>query len=224
MSNDPLRFVHPRASQVIWQLARALLVLLAPLGHGWIGRGWDTTGEHSTGRALDIIIATKVGQLPTKAQKAIGNLLVAWLIRHADQLHIRHIIWDGRIWKRRYRNTPTAWTPLRNRRGNSDWHYDHIHVYLDDANGTVPDAPLVPVHIIQKEIKNMDPQELVNGILLSEVTANGKRQPIVQHFADMVVATHAQSLAVTAERERDKAHLDQVLAELGKLREEVKKK
>lgn len=122
----------------VWAITRG------PAPSIWIGRGYDTNKatEHGTGRALDIIASSRVGSLPTAAEKSAAERVVAWLIRHADALHVRHIIWDARIWKRRYRGTPTAWTPLTKRSGISDWHQDHIHVLLDDTSGSVPSTPL----------------------------------------------------------------------------------
>lgn len=141
--SDPFRYVSA-ATKVIKDLARHIWAITRPAASTiWIGRGWSPNAvEHATGRALDIIVSRRVGILPTPAEKAAGEAVVAWLIRHADALHIRHIIWDGRIWKRRYRHTPTAWTRHKSRPDISEQHRDHIHVYCDDANGTVPTAPL----------------------------------------------------------------------------------
>ena len=148
MALDPYRFVSTASAPIkalavqVWTMTRAAASTI------WIGRGWDTAAsgstEHHSGRALDIMASAKVGRLPTSAEHAAAEKLVAWLIRHADQMHVRHIIWDGRIWKRRYRGTATAWSKLTGRSGVSDWHQDHIHVYLDDTAGSIPDAPLVP--------------------------------------------------------------------------------
>lgn len=66
-------------------------------------------------------------------------------------------------------------------------------------------------------------QQIADAILLSPVTANGKTAPLVQHFAEMAVATAAQSNAVTAERSRDAANVTKVLDEVKALRAEVKK-
>lgn len=108
----------------------------------WIGRAYQADGsEHGTGRAVDIIVSREVGRLPTREEKAAGDLLAAWLTRHARQLHIRHIIWRNRIWKTRY--AAQGWQPLPgNRRNTSDRHDDHIHVLHEDDDGSVPDDPI----------------------------------------------------------------------------------
>lgn len=148
MALDPFRYVS-KASAPIQDLARRVWAITRPPAASiWIGRGWDTAAsgstEHHSGRALDIMVSAKVGRMPTMAEAAAGEQMVAWLIRHADQMHVRHVIWNRRIWKRRYRGTATAWSKLTGRSGVSDWHQDHIHVYLDDTAGSIPDAPLVP--------------------------------------------------------------------------------
>ncbi|MDO5091837.1 MAG: hypothetical protein Q4D79_00185 [Propionibacteriaceae bacterium] len=108
----------------------------------WIGRAWQADGsEHQTGRAVDIIVSGQVGRLPTPSEKAAGDLLAAWLTRHARQLHIRHVIWNAQIWKTRYASQ--GWQPLSGpRSGLSDWHRDHVHVLMQDADGSVPADPI----------------------------------------------------------------------------------
>lgn len=147
MSTDPFRYVS-KASNVIKLLARQVWYMTrAEAPNIWIGRGWDepsSSFEHGTGRALDIIVSEKVGRRPTVTQRYAGNLVANWLIRYAEALNIRHIIWNGKIWRRRYASQGWGTLPGRNSKSSvSDWHYDHIHVYLDDTNGYVPNAPLL---------------------------------------------------------------------------------
>ena len=146
MPIDPYRNVS-KASPVIKALAVQVYTMTRRTASSiWIGRGWDTASsgsvEHNSGRALDIMVARNVGRLPSSSEFSAGVKVVGWLIRNADALHIRHIIWDRKIWKRRYRGTKTEWSNLTGRKGISDWHQDHIHVYLDDVNGKVPSTPL----------------------------------------------------------------------------------
>ena len=106
----------------------------------WPGSGYRTTKatEHGLGRALDIICVESVGILARTrdpAGWAEMQALVALLIRYAEPLRIRHIIWDRRIYRTRYR----AWGPLTGRFGVSDWHEDHAHVLLEpDSPGWLP--------------------------------------------------------------------------------------
>lgn len=136
MASSVYNNVHPKAGPSVWALARSVYegTRTANLSSIWIGRGWDDNGEHTTGRALDIIVSRRVGVLPTAAEKAAGEVLVAWLVKYAESMHIRHIIWDKRIYRTRYK----AWGPIYNRSGISDWHQDHVHVLFDDNSGKIP--------------------------------------------------------------------------------------
>lgn len=73
----------------------------------------------------------------------------------------------------------------------------------------------------QKENK-MNANELAAAILNYPVTANGKKQELVQHLADLFVATAAQSAAVTAEANRDKALQKQLLDAINALSAKIK--
>lgn len=99
---DPFRYVS-RASSIIHALARQIYNMTrATAPDVWIGRGYAPDSvEHKTGRALDVITSTKVGRRPTPEQHRDAEALCAWLIRHAQQLHLRHIIYNRRIWSRR---------------------------------------------------------------------------------------------------------------------------
>lgn len=206
MSIDPFRLVHRKAAPVIWDLARAIDNLTrAAGGSTWIGRGWSPDSEeHATGRALDVIISARVGKLPTAVEVLAGDLLAAWLIRHADTLHVRHILWRRRIWRRR--RAAEGWRPLPGRTSASspsDWHDDHIHLLLDDTAGRVPsNAPLAAAPPPRKEtnmartISDDDVTALVEQLLTHPVQANGKRDALVQHLAEGFVADAAQSRAL----------------------------
>ena len=114
----------------------------------WIGRGWGTPylrgpypssgqwdDEHGTGRALDIICAPEVGIRSSGAYRGAGDKIVAWLISNARAMHIRHIIWQDRIYKTRYGN----WMRFTGDRSNiSARHEDHIHVFFEDVDGIIP--------------------------------------------------------------------------------------
>lgn len=103
----------------------------------WIGSGWrSSSSEHVTGRALDVIATAKTGILARAKDKAgyaaMNQLINDVLIPHAAALGIRHIIWDRRIYRTRYK----AWGPLPGRTsssGVSDWHEDHAHIWLEPS-------------------------------------------------------------------------------------------
>ena len=137
----------------------------------WIGRAYDRSSrEHGTGKAIDYILSSKVGIMPTAEQKAAGDLLVAWLIKHAKQLHIRHIIWRNRIWKTRY--AAQGWQPLPGRRTEiSDAHYDHVHILFDDDGGSVPNDPITST--TTNPIPEEDDMPSINELLSAPVGGSG---------------------------------------------------
>lgn len=78
--------------------------------------GWDAHGEHSSGRALDIMTS----------DYALGTQIAAFLQAHSAELDLYDIIWWDRIW-----------TPVRASEGWRDYgdygsptanHMDHVHV------------------------------------------------------------------------------------------------
>jgi len=78
--------------------------------------GWDAHGEHSSGKAIDIMTS----------DKALGDQIAAFLQSHASELHLYDVIWWDRIW-----------TPERASEGWRDYgdhgsatanHMDHVHV------------------------------------------------------------------------------------------------
>jgi hypothetical protein len=78
--------------------------------------GWDNHGEHSSGKALDIMTS----------DVALGNSIAAFLQSHASELHLYDILWRQRIW------TPVraseGWRFFADRGSPTANHYDHVHV------------------------------------------------------------------------------------------------
>lgn len=78
--------------------------------------GWDAHGEHSSGKALDIMTS----------DVALGNAIAAFLQAHASELNIYDILWRQRIW------TPVraseGWRTFADRGSATANHYDHVHV------------------------------------------------------------------------------------------------
>lgn len=141
LSSNSRTIVKALAASVYWGTRKTYPMV-------WIGRGWDThtisgeypesgqwSDEHGTGRALDIICAPEVGVRSTGKYYEAGEAVLSWLMASAKQMHIRHIIWQNRIWKTRY----GTWSQLSgNRSGVSDRHEDHLHVFFEDNHGSVP--------------------------------------------------------------------------------------
>ncbi|MFN8194039.1 MAG: mucin-2 protein [Nocardioidaceae bacterium] len=78
--------------------------------------GWDNHGEHSSGKALDIMTS----------DVALGNAIAEFLQSHASELHLYDILWRQRIW------TPVraseGWRLFPNRGSATANHFDHVHV------------------------------------------------------------------------------------------------
>jgi hypothetical protein len=78
--------------------------------------GWDAHGEHSSGKAIDIMTS----------DVALGNAIAAFLQQHASQLHLYDILWRQHIW------TPVraseGWRLFADRGSPTANHYDHVHV------------------------------------------------------------------------------------------------
>lgn len=151
-------------AQHIWDTTRDGLDTI------WIGRGYQADGsEHETGRALDIIASSRVGIRPTATELAAGNWVVSWLILHADQLHVRHIIWQDKIYKHRYK----SWQQFTGDRSSlTSRHEDHIHVLLQDTAGTVPAEPITKG--ITMSISRADHQLIAESAIQAQLVQTGR--------------------------------------------------
>ncbi len=78
--------------------------------------GWDNHGEHSSGRALDIMVS----------DVQLGTAIAEFLRSHAAELHLYDILWRQHIW------TPVrsseGWRAMSSRGSATANHYDHVHV------------------------------------------------------------------------------------------------
>jgi hypothetical protein len=78
--------------------------------------GWSNHGEHSSGRALDIMVSD-VG---------LGTAIAEFLRAHASELHLYDVIWRQHIW------TPErageGWRSMSSRGSATANHFDHVHV------------------------------------------------------------------------------------------------
>ena len=79
--------------------------------------GWRGDGEHSSGRAIDIMVAGSLGQ-------AIAD----WLRANAGALRVSDIIWAQRIWTGQ--RGSEGWRWMENRGSTTANHYDHVHVQV----------------------------------------------------------------------------------------------
>ena len=78
--------------------------------------GWDAHGEHSSGKAIDIMTS----------DKALGDQIAGFLQSHASELDLYDVIWWDRIW------TPVrsaeGWRAYGDHGSATANHMDHVHV------------------------------------------------------------------------------------------------
>jgi hypothetical protein len=78
--------------------------------------GWDAHGEHSSGKALDI--------MTTDVQ--LGNSIAAFLQANASELNIFDVIWRQHIWTTQ--RAGDGWRAMPDRGSVTANHYNHVHV------------------------------------------------------------------------------------------------
>ena len=78
--------------------------------------GWDNHGEHSSGKALDIM----------NSDVTLGNQIAAFLQAHASELDIFDVIWRQHIWTTE--RAGDGWRSMPNRGSATANHMDHVHV------------------------------------------------------------------------------------------------
>jgi hypothetical protein len=81
--------------------------------------GWSNHGEHSSGKALDIMTS----------DIALGTAIAEFLQSHASELDLYDVIWRQHIW------TPVraseGWRYMPSRGSATANHYDHVHVSVN---------------------------------------------------------------------------------------------
>jgi acyl-coenzyme A thioesterase PaaI-like protein len=78
--------------------------------------GWDAHGEHSSGKALDIMTS----------DVQLGNAIAAYLQAHAAELDIFDVIWRQRIWTTQ--RAGDGWRSMPDRGSVTANHFNHVHV------------------------------------------------------------------------------------------------
>jgi uncharacterized protein YraI len=73
-------------------------------------------GEHSEGRALDIMVSSS----------SLGDAIASWVRANYKQLGVSEVIWAQRIWT--VQRASEGWRPMADRGSTTANHYDHVHV------------------------------------------------------------------------------------------------
>lgn len=78
--------------------------------------GWDNHGEHSSGRAIDIMTS----------DVQLGTAIAEFLRANAAELNLYNVIWRQRIYTQE--RGGEGWRHMSNRGSATANHYDHVHV------------------------------------------------------------------------------------------------
>ena len=81
----------------------------------FLGRRGD--GEHSSGRAIDVMVSG-----------ARVREIAGWLRAHASELGVIEVIYEQKIWTQQ--RSGEGWRQMSDRGGRTANHYDHIHVLV----------------------------------------------------------------------------------------------
>lgn len=83
----------------------------------------DYTSDHSTGRAVDVMIPDY------QANQALGWQVAEYLRENADRLNITYVIWAQRIWS--VQRSAEGWRAMGDRGSDNANHYNHVHVSVE---------------------------------------------------------------------------------------------
>lgn len=98
----------------------------------WDAHAWNPSSDHPKGRACDLFPGA-FGEFPTGPPLDAGWELANWLRTNADALHVRYVIWQGRIWQAGQGDVG-GWGKRYTGGGVYDptdatgGHFDHVHV------------------------------------------------------------------------------------------------
>ena len=81
--------------------------------------GWDAHGEHSSGKAIDIMTS----------DVELGTAIAEFLHAHAAELNLYDIIWRQHIWTPE--RSSEGWRYMSSRGSATADHYDHVHVAVN---------------------------------------------------------------------------------------------
>jgi hypothetical protein len=92
---------------------------------GGVSAGRQPVAAHDAGRALDVSVRPV-----TVAHRRQGWAMASYAVAHADQLHVDHVIFDGRVWSRSRSSSGWRAYDPGNRPGDRAVleHRDHVQV------------------------------------------------------------------------------------------------
>jgi hypothetical protein len=81
-------------------------------------------GEHSEGRALDIMVGSS----------SLGDAIASWVRANHTRLGVSEVIWEQRIWT--VQRASEGWRLMADRGSVTANHYDHVHVTVHGDAGS----------------------------------------------------------------------------------------
>ncbi|NAZ85845.1 lytic transglycosylase domain-containing protein [Kineococcus indalonis] len=100
----------------------------------WDAHAWNPTSDHPQGKGCDLTFG-ELGRFPGDADVSAGWQLATWLQANAAALHVKYVIWQGRIWSTgRDDEGWRAYTGggVYDAEDATGGHYDHVHVSFTD--------------------------------------------------------------------------------------------
>lgn len=95
--------------------------------YGW--RHADGYNEHSTGRALDVMI-DYAGSFDTD----LGNEIFGWVKLNAKAINLKHVIWQQKVWFPGL-DMASAGNQMEDRGSPNENHMNHLHIFLEPGEG-----------------------------------------------------------------------------------------
>ena len=110
---------------------------------GYSVRPPGTPQDHTLGLALDITISNGIGTPPVLSQTALGWNIACFIADNANNLGVRYLIWQGKIWNvTRSKEGGSGgcgngkgWRPYTYGYGVIKGHYDHVHITVQPGVG-----------------------------------------------------------------------------------------
>lgn len=82
-------------------------------------------GEHSVGRAVDVMIGSN---------SSLGDEIARWVRANYKALGVSEVIWNQQIWT--VERSGDGWRPMEDRGSATANHRDHVHVTVYGSSGT----------------------------------------------------------------------------------------
>ena len=120
------------------RVMRCALTVFGPHAVGGVGER-PNVSDHTTGRAVDIMIAG----FDTPAGNARGWEIARWAQANAVQLGVTYVIFDAKIWS--LARSSAGWRPYTHPTGASSPtldHRDHVHISVEGSAGTSSIQPI----------------------------------------------------------------------------------